>query len=272
MKIVLFTAGLGNQIFQYFFCQYLSDLYPQEKIYGCYDKAILNNHNGLEVQEIFDIELPPSSWFSHAIVRLIRALYKRTKWSWLGSFDECDKDTLYYEGYWHKSRLFDKYVKSLKFRSHKLSAENAMALKAINNSFSVSIHIRRGDYLDPIRSKDFANSCPLSYYQAGINYAQSNNPEATFFIFSDDIPWVKDNLPVPNAVYVDWNKGRQSFWDMYLMSQCKANIIANSSFSFWGAMLGIEKEFVIKPKRWIGNEVPEIFPESWKTLSDESGA
>ena len=72
MKIVLFTAGLGNQIFQYFFCQYLSDLYPQEKIYGCYDKAVLNNHNGLEVQEIFDIELPPSSWFSHAIARACR--------------------------------------------------------------------------------------------------------------------------------------------------------------------------------------------------------
>lgn len=266
MKIVLFTAGLGNQIFQYFFCQYLKDRYTNETIYGCYDKAILNNHNGLEVQEVFDVELPPSSWVTHATVRLIRALYKRTRWSWLGSYDECDRDTLYYEGYWHDKRLFEQYAPSLKFRRHEPSIENANTLQLINSGFSVSIHIRRGDYLDPIRSKDFANSCPLSYYQAGIDYARSVNPDASFFIFSDNIVWVKENLTVPNAVYVDWNKGRQSFWDMYLMSQCDACIIANSSFSFWGAMLGKEKTFVIKPKKWIGNHVPDIFPLNWISL------
>lgn len=88
----------------------------------------------------------------------------------------------------------------------------------------------------------------------------------TFFVFSDDIPWVKKNMSIPDAYYIDWNKHEDSYLDMYLMSQCKANIIANSTFSFWGAILGNEKEMVIRPKRWIGNDVPDIFPSSWFSI------
>jgi len=266
MKIVLFTAGLGNQIFQYFFCQYLKDKYPDEKIYGCYDKAILNNHNGLEVQDVFDIQLPPSSFLTHMLVRIIRALYKRTHWHWLESRDVWSNNTLYYEGYWHNKQLFADYLSSLRFREKELSKQNRQVLADIQNSYSVSIHIRRGDYLDPIRSKEFANSCPLSYYQSGIEYASQKCSNVRFFVFSDDMDWVRENLPISNAVYIDWNKGQQSFWDLYLMSHCRASIIANSSFSFWGAMLGEIKDFVIKPQRWIGEEVPDIFPEYWISM------
>lgn len=266
MKIVLFTAGLGNQIFQYFFCQYLKDKYPKEKIYGCYDKAVLNNHNGLEVQNVFDIELPPSSTVTHAIVRIIRAIYKRKGWHWLESHDEPHKKTLYYEGYWHNKELFEDYVPSLRFKDFNLSKENQETLDAIETTDSVSIHVRRGDYLDPIRSKDFANSCPLSYYEKGITYALEVYPNAKFFIFSDDIAWVRSNLDIPNATFIDWNHGKESFLDMFLMSKCKAAIIANSSFSYWGAILGQKKSFVVKPKKWIGNEVPDIFPDTWISL------
>jgi len=266
MKIVLFTAGLGNQIFQYFFCQYLKDKYPEEKIYGCYDKAILNNHNGLEVKDVFDIQLPPSSFLTHLLVRIIRAIYKRTHWHWLESRDDWNRNTLYYEGYWHNKRLFCNYLSSLRFKDNELSDQNRHVLEDLQNSYSVSIHIRRGDYLDPIRCKDFANSCPLCYYQSGIEYALLKCSDARFFVFSDDMEWVKENLTVDNAVYIDWNKGKESHWDMFLMSHCRASIIANSSFSFWGAMLGETKEFVIKPKRWIGEEVPDIFPDYWITL------
>lgn len=266
MKTVLFTAGLGNQIFQYFFSLYLKDKYPNETIYGCYDKAILNNHNGLEIQNVFDIELPPSSMITHLIVRLTRALYKRTGWQCLGSHEDSFKDTYYYEGYWHNKVLFDKYVSELKFKNHTPSKENKQILEDIDTSNSVFIHVRRGDYLDPIRSKDFANSCPVSFYESGIKHALSVFPDPRFFVFSDDIVWVRDNINIPNATFVDWNKGKNSFWDMFLMSHCKAGIIANSSFSFWGAMLGTRKDFVIKPQKWIGNEIPDIFPDNWISI------
>jgi len=265
MKIILFTPGLGNQIFQYFFCLYLKDKYPKDTVYGCYDKAVLNDHNGLEVQNVFDIELPPSSLFTHLIMRLTRALYKRTKWKCLGSHDEPFKDTYYYEGYWHDKELFEKYVLTLRFKEYPISQDNLKVLDNIESKKSVFIHIRRGDYLDPSRSEDFAHSCPISYYERGIQYAHTKFSDPYFFVFSDDIFWAKENIKVENVTYIDWNKGKNSFWDMYLMSRCKAGIIANSSFSFWGAMLGNPKQFVVKPKKWIGDWVPQIFPDSWIT-------
>lgn len=264
MKIVLYTAGLGNQIFQYFFTLWLQKKYPKERIYGCYDKAILANHNGLEVQKVFDIELPPTNIKVYVIERLIRATYKRTRCNWLSSHDDADKDTLYYEGYWHDKRFFESFVANLKFREDiVMSNQNKSVLQRIKTSNSVSIHVRRGDYLKPEFEAKFAHSCPLEYYHKAIAYALERLPDTNFFVFSDDIEWVRQTLIIPNVTFVDWNKGKESFWDMRLMSECKASIIANSSFSFWGAMLGNKKNFVIRPQKWIGNEVPPIFPETW---------
>lgn len=267
MKIVLYTAGLGNQIFQYFFCQYLKEKYPGEKIYGCYDKAILNNHNGLEVQNVFGIELPPTNKLVYVLERLIRAFYKRTHCSWFSSHDEATKDTLYYEGYWHNKLLFEDYVPALRFREPaETSEQNQTVLNQIRNCHSVSIHIRRGDYLNPEFEARFAHSCTPDYYRQAIDYALGMWPDAEFFVFSDDIEWVRSNMQIPRAHYIDWNKGKDSHWDMRLMSECHASIIANSSFSFWGAMLGHSKQFVVRPKKWIGDEVPEIFPQDWMII------
>lgn len=264
MKIVLYTAGLGNQIFQYFFTLWLQKKYPKERIFGCYDKAILANHNGLEIQNVFDIELPPSNKLVYIIERLIRAVYKRTKCKWFSSHDDADKDTLYYEGYWHDKRFFGDFVANLKFREDiVMSDQNKYVLQRINTSNSVSIHVRRGDYLKPEFEAKFAHSCPPEYYHKAIAYAMDQFANANFFVFSDDIEWVRTNIHIPNATYIDWNKGKDSFWDMRLMSECRASIIANSSFSFWGAILGEEKSFVIRPKKWIGDEIPSIFPDNW---------
>lgn len=268
MKIVLYTAGLGNQIFQYFFCLWLQEKYPNERVYGCYDKAVLANHNGLEIQNVFDIELPPTNRLVYVAERIIRAIYKRTNCNWLSSHVDADKDTLYYEGYWHDKRFFEDFVNGLKFRGNlPMSNLNRLVLQKINESNSVSIHVRRGDYLNPEFEARFAHSCPPEYYQQAIEYAQKQMPGASFFVFSDDIEWVRSNIAIPNATYIDWNKGKESYWDMRLMSECKASIIANSSFSFWGAMLGKTKQFVVKPQKWIGDETPDIFPDLWISIS-----
>lgn len=267
MKVVLYTAGLGNQLFQYCFCRWLQERYPRERILGCYDPAILANHNGLEIDKVFDIALPPTNKLAYIIERLIRAQYKRTNWTFFSSHDEPFKDTLYYEGYWHNKIFVDPFLSELRFiPSLAISKQNQAVLLKIQQGYSVSLHVRRGDYLKPEFEKDFAHSCTPLYYENAIQYVLKKHPEANFFVFSDDIPWVKDNLPIPNAIFVDWNRGKESFWDMRLMSECNACIIANSSFSYWGARLGREKDFVIRPAKWIGNEVPDIFPEKWKIL------
>lgn len=267
MKLVLFTAGLGNQIFQYFFSEWLKKEYPNEKIMGVYDEGILANHNGLEVHKVFDIVLPPTNKFAFYIERVLRAWYRRTKKDlFLMSHDDWHKNTLYYEGYWHDKNLFQEFVGILKFRPLLLNDKNKDVLDRINNGNYAFVHVRRGDYLKPEFKEAFSNSCRVDYYENAISIVQQKISQVKFVVFSDDISWVRQSIVIPNALYVDWNKGKDSYIDMYLMTHCQAAIIANSSFSFWGAMLGKPDKLVIKPKKWIGDEIPHIFPDTWVSL------
>lgn len=130
---------------------------------------------------------------------------------------------------------------------------------------TVSIHIRRGDYLSQQFSAGFGNCCPLAYYREAIHYMKTYLDDITFVLFSDDMDWVKMNLPLDNAIYVDHNHGVDSWQDMYLMSMCQHNIIANSTFSWWGAWLNDNTDkIVIAPKRWWSSiENDDVVPESW---------
>ena len=92
------------------------------------------------------------------------------------------------------------------------------------------------------------------------------NPKTRFICFSDDLEWIRKNLPMEeNTIYVDWNTGTDSPLDMYLMSQCDNGIIANSSFSYWGAYLGKKKNSVIYPQKWwnMDGGNPDIFMDEW---------
>ena len=100
---------------------------------------------------------------------------------------------------------------------------------------SVSVHIRRGDYLDDVNKSLFGGICTDAYYQKAIAYMREKLPDAKFFFFSDDIPYVREQYQETAYQIVDWNQGRDSLYDMMLMSRCKHNICANSTFSFWGA-------------------------------------
>lgn len=111
--------------------------------------------------------------------------------------------------------------------------------------------------------------CPISYYQEAIDYANRSIPNATYFIFSDDIEWCKDNLSFSKATFVDLPSDTPDFISLYLMTKCKGHIIANSTFSFWGAFLAKKQEICIYPKMWFANKewtIPKIFPKKWLSL------
>lgn len=265
MKIILFTPGLGNQIFQYLFYLYLRDKYPYQDIYGYYNRKILNKHNGLEVNRVFDIQLPLHTTISDVSAFFIRALGGIGLKHFIGK-DKLLPSNIYFDGYWQNKEYFTNYLGTLKFRKISLNKKNTYMASLIQKTDSIAVHVRRGDYCDSCRKDLFLQSCTPQYYEAAINLIKEKFQTPVFFVFSDDIPWVKMNLNIPNAYYIDWNKKEDSYLDMYLMSLCTANIIANSTFSFWGAMLGNKKELVIRPKKWIGDEVPDIFPVSWLSL------
>ncbi len=265
MKIVTFKGGLGNQIFQYAFYLYLKRQ-VKSKIYGYYNKNWLNGHNGLEIQNIFEIKLPKSSLFSNLIAFFIRLLNFFTKRNYFISSDQTVKmESIYFDGWWQDKKYYQGLGNWLTFRDFQLDEQNSCILEEITNSDSISVHIRRGDYLEDHFAQKYGNICTISYYNEAIKLMKNNFSNPKFFIFSDDIEWAKNNLCVENRIYVSINTDRKSFLDMYLMSRCKANIMANSTFSYWGAFLNKNSIMVVYPKKWYNSKylAPNIFNDNW---------
>ncbi len=265
IKIISFKGGLGNQIFEYFFYQYLRNN-TNQKIYGYYNRDWLKDHNGLEIQKVFDINLPKASNLSNFTVFIIRLINKFNPQNSFTSNDGRLKlSAIYFDGWWQNKMFYKDLDKSIGFKKIDLNETNSKLLDNILNSNSVSLHVRRGDYLQKKYVGKYGNVCTLSYYKKAIELIENSFENPVFFVFSDDIDWVKNNFILENKVFVSENYGEKSFLDMYLMTFCKANIIANSSFSYWGALLNKSDNKVIYPKKWYNSNdvVPNIFKSCW---------
>lgn len=263
MKIVHFSSGLGNQVFFYLFSQYLKAKYPNQNVYGYYNAKFLKKHNGLELDKVFDVTLPAHNYFSDSVAWVCRKLngvgIKGLKTTDL----DFDERAVYFDGYYQDKKFFKKFADKLQYRKFDLDKTNENILHRIQESQSVSIHIRRGDYLHPKFAGTYGGICTDEYYKKAIDIVNREFEDPFFFVFSDDMEWVKKNLPLEKAAYVDNNHGENSYVDMFLMSACKANIIANSSFSFWGAMMNSNNPVVVFPKKWNNKKTPDIFPDNW---------
>ncbi len=149
---------------------------------------------------------------------------------------------------------------------------NAEVLKQIRETMAISVHVRRGDYVSLAAASEFHGLMGVDYYKAAVEHIlHGENFSPTFFVFSDDPQWVKENIKLDGeTVYVDWNSGKQSFEDMRLMSNCKHHVIANSSFSWWGAWLNpSQSKKVVAPRHWFNDAAlsdNDIIPASWTRL------
>lgn len=181
------------------------------------------------------------------------------------------------EGYWQSEQYFihqqelirEKYIfKAL------VSDQNRLILTDIWNSNSVSVHIRRGDYAGNNVINSVHGLLDKEYYERCISHVSSKIDNPVFFFFSDDIEWVKSNFRFLteqfSTFFVNPNAGNRAFDDLRLMSNCKHNIIANSSFSWWGAWLNNNPEkIVIAPKHWFNDpsiNTNDLIPGSWIRL------
>ncbi|WP_353124357.1 alpha-1,2-fucosyltransferase [Parapedobacter pyrenivorans] len=267
MKVVEFLGGLGNQLFQYaFFCA-LQQTFPKVRAdLSGYDSY--GRHNGFELERVFDIRLPQLTpferrlfnwedrrWVSRKLRRIYgtkRAYYEEKE---LFGYDGAifgDWKDRYYWGYWQHigyiRPVADQLRTDLRFPAF-ADAKNIELANMLVDGNTVSVHIRRGDYLgDPL----LGGICDADYYQRALTYIRQHVDSPLFIFFSDDIPWCKGNLPIANALFVDWNAGMESFRDMQLMSLCRHHIIANSSFSWWGAWFNpYPGKIVVSPSRWV---------------------
>src|SRR5438445_13818663 len=151
-----------------------------------------------------------------------------------------------------------------------LGIESQNFLKQINNTTAVSVHVRRVDYVANAGAAAYHGTCDTAYYRESIEYVVQRVSNPTFFIFSDDPEWVKSEFkfefPIVPVIH---NRQVAAYEDMMLMSRCAHNIIANSSYSWWGAWLNRNPDkVVVCPKRWfkIGKDTKDLYLENWAII------
>lgn len=275
MKILYFGGGLGNQIFEYAFYLSVKDRFPKEKVYGVFDEKRFKEHaGGFEIEKIFNVNLPRTSFVAKSVMKMIMAWNKLIH----PTAKYCHNLTSpnYHAVLFNAFKMNKEFYKGRKgWISYKplcLDGRNKEIIYDMLSSNSVSLHVRRGDFLSSKYAANHVGIATDKYYADAIRYICEKMDNPKFFVFSDDIPWCKSNLNIHDAVFVDWNTGEDSYIDMYLMKHTKANIIANSTFSYWGAYFNANHPLVIYPKKWKYSESEEaldIFPDNWIGMESE---
>lgn len=302
MKIVCIIGGLGNQMFQYAFALALNNHFPKEEIkvdtqlyrFPFVKKYRGNNfyHNGFEIRRVFPnatlqiasfLDLVREYYFipNYILYKAAKKILPRRKKEFIQTYKDAyvydsliiTSDTSYFEGYWMSPFYFDfcrvEVLKAFRFKEFDTEHNQKWAsLLATDNS--VTIHIRRGDY---VGAENFKDICTLSYYRNAIAEARKRIETPVFFVFSNDQVWCTENLKneFGESVvhYITNNKGQESYRDMQLMSLARCNIIANSSFSWWGAYLNQrENHIVFCPEKWVNNlKCEDMLLKEWIKIS-----
>lgn len=295
MKIVNIKGGLGNQMFQYAFACKLKRLYPNEKILLDLTDFKGYGWHVYELKYVFDVQIPVANPLQickfrapisindkgfNFLRRILHHILRRN------NYDEKESDlfsfnstpfgidtSCYYNGYWCNERYFSDIkedIRNVFSFKRPLSEYNQNVKVKIENNNSVSIHVRRGNYLLFDEYKDI---CERPYYEKAIQYIKEHVENPHFYVFSNDMQWCKDNLGdlLDNYTFVENNDPQNNYVDMQLMSCCKHNIIAHSTFSWWGAWLNQNSEkIVIAPSVWNNNfkaAGPQL--EDWVLISNK---
>ena len=282
MIVIQLSGGLGNQMFQYALYRKLQHMGKTVKIDDntCYSSKenrpcqlsvfciSYERANKKEIVEITDSYMDLLSRFRRKLTG------RRTK-----AYQETDKnfDTkiftmtdAYLEGCWQTEKYFaditDLLRQDFSFQNLSLSTQNQEFLDQIRQCVSVGVHVRRGDYL---KAEDlYGGICTEEYYQRAISRMKETVPFAEFFIFTNDVNWCKETMKGEEFHIVDCNSEETGYLDMMLMSECKHQIIANSSFSWWAAWLNRnEDKKIIAPKRWLNRyDMSDIYTEGMQLL------
>lgn len=270
--IIRYKGGLGNQMFQYALrCNY--EVFGKEVRDDL--SFYVNNPSAMpfRLEAVFpNIVLKRDDEYAIQVIgknqnrrlfeKLINKIVPTTRKYFLENKEFCYDKTVIklknscVEGYWQAFRYVENVRDVLKdrFQFPEIQEERILNLiKLMRKKNSVSLHIRAGDYLNLENRGCFGEICTLDYYNRAIEFIKKEVNEPFFIVFSDDIEWCKRNIPLKSVVWIDSDilPKREEWVDMYLMSCCKHNIIANSTFSWWGAYLNSnEQKIVIAPIKW----------------------
>lgn len=294
MIITNLIGGLGNQMFQYACgraCALDAGLPLAVSSDMFRDYAL---HQGLELTRVFALEVDEASpaqmrerlgwqrpvWLRRLLSRpYARALTRpgfvaEPHFHFWPGLREAAARGAYLQGYWQCERYFAHHEatlrQDLRFRAAARGL-NAEFAERIGECEAVSLHVRRGDYVSNARTQAIHGSLPQQYYERALRHVLQRVPHARVFAFSDDPQWVAANLlPLhPGLIIVNHNRGADSYNDLRLMALCRHHVIANSSFSWWGAWLDARPDkIVVAPERWFadGPDSVDLVPSSWIRL------
>lgn len=286
MIIVQLTGGMGNQMFQYALGRHLAiknntvlklDL-NFFKTYEWHEYSLSPLSIEEQVASPFEIKWLKgnfSNYFFKKIYNLSQEFFKKNYY--LESGLEFHPEVLnlpsqsYLEGYFQSEKYFIGIKEQIKKEFDvkiQPSDANLVFIDKIKNTASVSLHIRRGNYAAVAEVNQAHGLKPLTYYYEAVDYLKSQLNDFTVFVFSDDIAWAKENLKVDsNVVFIDQNNDKTDYEDIRMMSLCKHNILANSTFSWWAAWLNDNpSKIVVAPKKWYNDETrntDDLIPADW---------
>jgi len=294
MIIVSLFGGLGNQMFQYacgkvvakklgvelkLDVSHVKDRTPRKNFtYREYELDVFNINEEIATPEEVR-QYIPNLWNSNEVIKQFfklkriffgKALYREKKKFRYNKDIDYLKDNTYLYGYFQTEKYFESIRNEL-LKSFSLAKEidksNSSLIAQMKSENAVSIHVRRGDYNNsPFELLDIQD-----YYQNAIELIQKKVESPSFYIFTNDYAWTEENFDPINIKksIVNINSESQSFLDMILMSNCKHNICANSSFSWWGAWLNATpNKMVIVPLKWfkdtkLNESTYDLIPASW---------
>ena len=261
MLIVRIQGGLGNQMFQYAYAKALETNGNEVKIdvANATLSSELDNYNiDLDVASFDEIrKLFSKNKFINFIHKVKGDVLKEKSLSFNKNLLEAVGNKYIY-GYFQSEKYFLN-IKNIIVKQFTLKQNLSHYAQEIKNTIqntknTCSIHIRRGDYIINKSANKIHGTCSLDYYNNATKLIDKKINSVKYYIFSDEIEWVKENMNIANATYIE-NNGRTPHEDILLMSLCEHNIIANSSFSWWASWLNENKEkIVIAPKRWFADE------------------
>jgi len=289
MVTVRIFGGLGNQMFQYAFgfavAKKLKKKLQLDVKYAAtwstkrdfeLDSFKISHNNVLKYRYFLSYK-----YIRHIVNLLCRLIYKKTKifqnYEYL--YDSFNIENLckncYLGGIWQSEKYFadckEEIRKEFQFKDG-LNKESMNILQRFDGQNTVSIHVRRGDYMIEL-FKDLGLVCTANYYQRAIAHILANVANPVFIVFSEDIEWVKEYIKIPEpCIYVD-SLDKPPSHDMQFMSLCKHNIIANSTYSWWAAWLNQnpDKIIIAPDKWWIDGKETDIYTDNMVKISTMEG-
>jgi hypothetical protein len=280
MIIVKLISGLGNQLFQYAIARQLAiknnvslkldiSFYRDQSLRSYrldkYNISATIADTG-DLNNVLGVYTDPTVYgkiyrkVEKHLPKQYKRLYKESEW-WAYEPELLKiTDRTYLDGYWQHYKYYE-YLDKRIFDELTLKDAGELSQHTISKAVqqdesSVSIHIRRGDYITDNEANKLMGILPMEYYQRAIKHIREKVKTPSFYVFSDDLDWAKDNLRIDGAVsFADIDNGSKDYLELDLMSKCRHNIMANSSFSWWGAFLNRNADkVVVSPSQWIRQE------------------